>query len=224
MIKQSRITSQQSPTQKPSPRLIIKAPKMSIFNKRSSSEALGANNQQDTLKKMRFTSPSPIIDLEEEEHKENMCMEMVDTKIQNEEINTENKPQNEGNMKVFSSRKHIFGQTSGMVYQSKEDLLHQYVVKGSMDNSEIKEILPKVEGTSQRKAHLLSVRDVEKKTFNIAVADNDKVFEFNVHYENLDALDKVKFHINVSDMLYADYLKLALKVVMLTAHVLKLDG
>jgi hypothetical protein len=42
---------------------------MSIFNKRSSSEALGANNQQDTLKKMRFTSPSPIIDLEEEEHK-----------------------------------------------------------------------------------------------------------------------------------------------------------
>jgi hypothetical protein len=168
--KKTEITSQQSSTQKPSPRLIIKAPKMSIFNKRSSSEALGASSQQDTLKKMRVTSPSPIIDLEEEEQKEKTCMEMVDTKIQNEEINPENKPQNEGSMKVFSSRKHVFGQTPGTVYQSKEDLLHQYVVKGSMANSEIKELLPEVEGTSQCKAHLLSVRDVEKKTFNIAVA------------------------------------------------------
>ena len=144
--KQTKITSQQSAAQKPSPRLIIKAPKMSIFNKRSSSKALGASGQQDTLKKMRATSPFPIIDLEEEEQKENTCMEMVDTKIQNEEINTENKPQNEGNMKVFSSRKHIFGHTPGTVYQSKEDLLHQYAVKGSMDNSDIKDLLLEVEG------------------------------------------------------------------------------
>jgi hypothetical protein len=49
--------------------LIIKAPKMSIFNKRISSEALGASSQQDTLKKMRATSPSSVIDLEEEEQK-----------------------------------------------------------------------------------------------------------------------------------------------------------
>ena len=114
--KHTELTFQQISAQKPSPRLIVKAPKMSIFNKRSSSEALGARNQQDTLKKMRATSPFPIIDLEEEEQKENMCMEMVDTKIQNDEINPENKPQNEGSMKVFNSRKHIFGQTPGTVY------------------------------------------------------------------------------------------------------------
>jgi hypothetical protein len=65
--KQTETTSQQISAQKSSPRLIIKAPKMSIFNKRSSSEALGASGQQDTLKKMRTTSPFPIIDLEEEE-------------------------------------------------------------------------------------------------------------------------------------------------------------
>jgi hypothetical protein len=221
--KQTKITSQQIPTQKPSSKLIIKAPKMSIFNKRSSSEALGASSQQDTLKKMRVTSPSPIIDLEEEEQKEKTCMEMVDTKIQNKEINPENKPQNKGSMKVFSSRKHVFGQTPGTVYQSKEDLLHQYAVKGSMANSEIKELFSELEGTSQRKSHLLSVKDVEKKTFNIAVADNDKVSEFKVHYENIDTPDKVKFHRNVSDMLYADYLNLALKVARLKTHVLKLD-
>jgi hypothetical protein len=150
--KQTELALQQSSTQKPSPRLIIKALKMSIFNKRSSSEALGASSQQDTLKKMRVTSPSPIIDLEEEEQKERTGMEIVETAIQNEEINPENKPQNEGSMKVFSSRKHTFGQTTWTVYKSKEDLLHQYVVKGSMANSEIKDLLPKVEGTSQRKS------------------------------------------------------------------------
>jgi hypothetical protein len=105
-----------------------------------------------------------------------------------------------------------------------EDPLHHYVVKGSMENSEIKEIFPKVEGTSQCKSHLLSVRDVEKKTFNIAVVDNDKVSEFKVHYENIGVPDKVKFHINVSHMLYDDYLNLALKVTRLKTHVLKLDG
>jgi hypothetical protein len=93
-----------------------------------------------------------------------------------------------------------------------------------MANSEIKDLFPKVEGTSQCKAHLLSVRYVKKKTFNITVADNDKVSEFKVHYENIDAPDKVKFHRNVSDMLYVDYLILALKVARLTTHVLKLDG
>ena len=81
-----------------------------------------------------------------------------------------------------------------------------------------------MEGTSQRKSHLLSVKDVKKKTFNIAVADNDKVSEFKVDYENIGALEKMKFHINVNDMMYADYIKSALKVSRLTTHVLKLDG
>ena len=97
-------------------------------------------------------------------------------------------------------------------------------MKGSMANSEIRELLPEVEETSQRKAHLLLVKDVKKNTFNIALANNDKVFEFKVHYENIGAPDKVKFHRNVSDMLYANYLNLALKVARLTTHVLKLDG
>ena len=65
---------------------------------------------------MRVTSPSPIIALEEEEHKEKTCMEMVYTKIWNEEINPENKPQNEGSMKVFNNKKQVFGQTLGTVY------------------------------------------------------------------------------------------------------------
>ena len=65
---------------------------------------------------------------------------------------------------------------------------------------------------------------MEKKTFNIAVVDDDKVYEIKMHYENIGAPDKVKFNRNVSDMLYFDYLSLGLKVAILKTHALKLDG
>jgi hypothetical protein len=96
---------------------------MSVYNKRSSSEALGASSQQDTLKKMRITS-SQIVDLEEEEPKDKTCMEMVEGAIENEEAVTRSMPQSENNTKDFSSRKHIFSQTLGAVYQSKEYLMN----------------------------------------------------------------------------------------------------
>jgi hypothetical protein len=110
------------------------------------------------------------------------------------------------------------------MYQSKEYLMNQYVVKGSIENNEIRYLLPKVERTSHHKASLLSVRDVEKKTFNIAVADDDKVSEIKMHYENIVAPNKEKFHRNVSDMLYYDYLSLTLKVAILTTYASKLDA
>ena len=108
---------------------------MSVYNKRSNSEALGASSQQDTLKKMKITSSSQIVDLEEEEPKEKTCMEMVEGVTKNEEAGTWNMPQTESSTKFFSNMKHIFSQTPGAFYQSKEDLMNQYVVKGSMANS-----------------------------------------------------------------------------------------
>ena len=71
---------------------------------------------------------------------------------------------------------------------------------------------------------MILVKDVEKKIFNIAVTNDEKVSEIKMHYENIAAPDKVKFHRNVSDMLYSDYLSLALKVARLTTYALKLDG
>jgi hypothetical protein len=93
-----------------------------------------------------------------------------------------------------------------------------------MANSEIRDLLPEVEKISHHKSSLLLVRDVERKTFNIVVADDDKVSEIKMHYENIGAPDKVNFHRNVSDMLYSDYLSLGLRVSILTTHSLKLDG
>jgi len=134
---------------------------------------------------MKITSSSQVVDLEEEELKGKTCMEMVEATTKNEETSTEIRPQNESSTKVFISRKYIFGQTPRAVYQSKGDLMNQYAMKGSMENSEIRDLLPEVESASQHKASLLSVRDVEKKTFKIAMADNDKVSEIKVHYENI---------------------------------------
>jgi predicted metalloprotease with PDZ domain len=102
--------------------------------------------------------------------------------------------------------------------------MSQYVVKGIMANSEIRDLLPEVEKMSQHKASLMSVRDVERKMFNIEVDDDDKVSEIKMHYENISAPDKVKFHRNVSYMLYSDYLSLCMRVAILTTHALNLDG
>jgi len=67
--KQIEPSPQTSPIHKPSPKLVIKYPKMSVYNKRSSSEALDTSSQQDTLKRMKITSSSQVVDLEEEELK-----------------------------------------------------------------------------------------------------------------------------------------------------------
>ena len=93
-----------------------------------------------------------------------------------------------------------------------------------MSNNYIRDLLPELENISQHKTSMFSIRDVERKTFNIEIHDDDKVSEIKMHYENIGAPDNVKFHKNASDMLYSNYLSLSLKVSILTTHALKLDG
>jgi hypothetical protein len=59
---------------------------------------------------------------------------------------------------------------------------------------EIRDLFPEVEKVSQQKTSLFVVRDIESKIFNIAVAEEDKVSEIKIKYDNISALDKVKFH------------------------------
>jgi hypothetical protein len=61
---------------------------MSVYNKRIISEALGASSQQNILKKMKITPSSQIVDLEEEEPKQKMSMDMVESVTKNEEVGT----------------------------------------------------------------------------------------------------------------------------------------
>jgi polyhydroxyalkanoate synthesis regulator phasin len=110
------------------------------------------------------------------------------------------------------------------VYQSKEDLEKQYVEKGNIALGEMRDLVPEVENTSKHKSSLFTVRDVEKRTFNIVVAYEDKVSEIKIRYDNISALDKVKFHKNTSDMLYYDYLSLSLKNSKMSSYAMKLEG
>jgi len=160
----------------------------------------------------------------EEEPKENVSMDMVEISTSKEEAGKRGMPQSESSSKYFNNKKHIFDKAPRVAYQSKEDLAKQYVVKGSLAMSEIRELIPEVEKISQHRSSLFSVKDIEKKKLNIAIADEDKVSEVKLHYENISAPDKVKFHKNISDMLYLDYQGLSLKVSRLTTHALKLEG
>jgi len=88
----------------------------------------------------------------------------------------------------------------------------------------MRDLVPKVEKISQHKYSLFIIRDVEKSNFNIAVADEDKVSEIKIKYDNISAPDKVKFHKHTSDMLYSHYLSLSLKNSKLLSYSMKLEG
>jgi hypothetical protein len=216
-------TLQQTQTHQSPQKLVLKVPKVSVYTKRSSSEALGTS-QQTAPKKIKITQSPQIVDLEEEEPKEKVSMDMVESGTIKEETGKRNMPQGESSSRDFGSKKHIFDKAPGAVYQSKEDLAKQYAVKGILAMSEIRELIPEVEKISQHKSSLFTVRDIEKKTHNIAVVDEDKVSEVKLHYENISAPYKVKFHRNTCDMLYSYYLSLSLKISRLTTHALKLEG
>jgi hypothetical protein len=164
------------------------------------------------------------VDLEEEEPKEQVNMDMVESGTNTIEFEKGIKLQSEGSSRTFSSKKHIFEKTSGATYQSKEDLEKQYVEKGNMAMGEMRELVPEVENISQHKSSLFTVRDIEKRTFNIVVVDEDKVSKIKIKYDNISAIDKVKFHRNTSDMFYSDYLGLSLKNSKLSSYVIKLEG
>jgi hypothetical protein len=57
---------------------------MSFYNKRSNSEALGTVGQKNVLKKVKITQSPQIVNLEEEDPKEKMSMDMVESITKNE--------------------------------------------------------------------------------------------------------------------------------------------
>ena len=116
------------------------------------------------------------MDLQEEEPREQVNLDMVESGTSNVEVEKEIKLQNEGNSRTFSNKKYIFNSTSKEVYQSNEDLEKQYADKGNTALGEMRDLVPEVENISQHKYSLFTVRDVENMTFYIAVADEDNLW------------------------------------------------
>jgi hypothetical protein len=65
--------------------MVLKVPKVSFYSKRSSSEALGTSTQQTAPKKIKIIQFPEIVDLEEEEPKEKVSMDMVESGTSKEE-------------------------------------------------------------------------------------------------------------------------------------------
>jgi hypothetical protein len=91
-------------------------------------------------------------------------MDMVESGTSKEEAGKRSMPQSKSISRAFNSKKHVFDKTPRAVYKYKEDLANQYDVKGSLDMSEIRELIPKVENISQHRSFMFSVRDKEEDT------------------------------------------------------------
>ena len=72
-------TLQKIQTQQVSPKLIVNITKMSIYSKRSSLDAMGTSDQWISPKKMNISQSPQIVNLEEEEPREQVNLDMVDS-------------------------------------------------------------------------------------------------------------------------------------------------
>jgi hypothetical protein len=131
---------QQIQTQQDPQKLIMKVPKISVYNKRISSEAMGINDQQTTPKKMKVTQLAQIVDLEEEEPRDQVNQDVVESGTSTVEVEKENKLQDEGSSRTFSRKKYIFDKTSESIYQCREDLGKQYAEKGNKTLGEMRDL------------------------------------------------------------------------------------
>jgi hypothetical protein len=100
----------------------------------------------------------------------------------------------------------------------------EYAKKGNIALGQMRDLVPEVENIYQHKSSMFTIRYVENRTSNIAVSDEYKVSNKKIRYYNINALDKVKFHNNTSEMLYSDYLILRLKNSKLSSYAMKLEG
>jgi hypothetical protein len=80
----------------------------SVYNKRSSSKSMGTSDQKTSPKKMKITQPPQIVDLEEEDPKEQVNLDMVESGTSTVDVENGSKLQSEAISRTFNSKKHIF--------------------------------------------------------------------------------------------------------------------
>jgi hypothetical protein len=101
-------------------------------------------------------------DLEEEDPKQQVNMDMVESGTKTIEVGKGSKLQSEDISRTFSIKKHIFDKGFGAAYQSKEYLEKQYAEKGNLAMGEMRESIPEVENISQHKSSLFTIIYIEE--------------------------------------------------------------
>ena len=155
--------------------------------------------EQTAKKNMIFFYPKQIVDLEDEGPRDQVNLNIVESGTNIVEIEERIHLESEGNSRSFHSQKYYFDKAHDATYQSKEDLAKQYAEKRNVALGEMRDLFREVEKFSQLKSFLFTVRDIENKTFNIAVAEEDKVSKIKIEYDKISAPDKAQFHKQTSD-------------------------
>lgn len=77
---------------------------------------------------------------------------------------------------------------------------------------------------SQDKISLITVIDHENNTFNIVVADKNKVSKVKIRLYKINMPNKIHFHNKTSDIIYVDLLQSTFDISKMETKVSKLEG
>jgi hypothetical protein len=80
---------------------------------------MGTSDQHISPKKMNISQSPQIVNLEEEEPREQVNLDMVESGTNTVEVEKESKLQSKVISRTFSNKKNIFDKTYGASYQSK---------------------------------------------------------------------------------------------------------
>jgi hypothetical protein len=173
---------------------------------------------------MKIIQPKQILDLEDEGPRDQVNLNIVESGTSIVEIEERNQLESEVISRVFHTQKYYFDKVLDATCLSIEDLAKTYAEKINVALGEMRDLFCEVEKITQQKYSLFTVRYTANKTFNIAVAEEDKVSEIKIKYDNISDLEKVKLHKKTNDLLYSNYLSLNLKNSKTTSLAAKLEG
>ena len=108
---------------------------------------------------------------------------------------------------VLKFRDYSYAATSEGQFKSKDELFASYIELRKKSLAEAQKQMSSLIKESDEKVSLMTVRDSTTGSLSLAVSDEDKLSELRLDMKQLSAPDKIWFHKQVSEVLYADLTK-----------------
>jgi FtsZ-binding cell division protein ZapB len=125
---------------------------------------------------------------------------------------------------VIQIQQYLSSDAQNSQFKSKKELITQYAQKKKQLFEEGQKLFSEVRKLSQNKVSLVTVKDAERNTLNIAVTEENKVTEMKIKTDQINAPDKIHLHKQTSEMIYGDLLQSTLNIARLERKVTKLEG
>jgi len=107
-------------------------------------------------------------------------------------------------------RSFVFGEDDDSPFKSLKELKMEYLEKRKQSFEKIFKYLPQARESESSKVQLQSVRDPESNILKLVVTSGKKASEIKIYLDQVSLLDKISFHKQSSDILYAELLQLAI--------------